>query len=39
MVTTGAHEAHLRYLNAWSAWMDENDVGLVDWFDRFRVTS
>jgi hypothetical protein len=36
-LTTGRHEAHLRYLDAWSDWMDENDVDLVDWFERLRV--
>ena len=31
----GHHEAHLRYLAAWSEWMDENGVDLVEWFERF----
>lgn len=34
-LTSGYYEAHGRYLSAWSAWMDENDVDLVAWFDRF----
>jgi hypothetical protein len=38
-IVFGYHQAHARYLSAWSAWIDENDVDLMDWFDRYRVSS
>jgi hypothetical protein len=34
-VTVGHYEAERRYLSAWSAWTDENDVDLMTWFDRY----
>ena len=31
----GYHEAHSRYLEAWSAWMDNSGCDLTDWFDHY----
>ncbi len=31
----GHYEAERRYLSAWSAWIDQHDVDLGDWFDRY----
>ena len=31
----GYYEAELRYFAAWSQWMDDNGVDLVEWWDRF----
>ena len=38
-IVTGYHQAYLRYLDAWSDWIDENDVDLMDWFGLYRVSA